>query len=126
MKIEMSDNIKYSDVFDITNMMLDDKFKAVFGFGIGSYFYSTARGVVNIVEVSYFDYLRQVGVVSFMFFLMFLIFPIIKIIRKQIWWLLFGYLWYLLIAATNPLLVSSTSFLVYILVYIYSIGTVVK
>ena len=126
MKAEISDNIKYSDIFDITNMMLNDKFKTIFGFGIGSYFNSTARGAVNIVEVSYFDYLRQVGIVCFMFFLMFLIFPVIKIIRKQIWWLLFGYLGYLLIAATNPLLVSSTSFLVYILVYIYSIGAVVK
>mgnify|MGYP000869180642 CR=1 FL=1 len=112
-----SDDIKYSDVNDIVNLFLNDKINILFGFGVGSFFETSARGMVNTVEMTYFDYFRQVGIVLFVLFMVFIIYPIYFLIKFKIYWLVVSYTLYLIVAGTNPLLVNSTAFVVYILVY---------
>lgn len=112
-----SDDIKYSDVNDIVNLFLNNKLDILFGFGVGSFFETSARGMVNTVEMTYFDYFRQVGAILFVLFIMFIACPVYYLIKFKIHWLSVAYILYLIVAGTNPLLVNSTAFMVYILVY---------
>lgn len=119
LKSYVSDSVKISDILTITEMMARDKISALLGWGIGSYFLSETRGWINCVEVSFFDYARQVGLMFFSLFMYFILYPIYKLyLKKEEWWLLVGYILYISIASTNPLLLTSTAFLVYLLVYI--------
>lgn len=91
----------------------------LFGQGFGTYFYSKGIGdYTNLVELSYFDLLRQIGLLNFILFSIFLIFPIRKLFySKKGTKIIISYLLYLLIAYTNPLLYSSTGYIMYIYVY---------
>lgn len=117
LKSQSSDNVKISDILTIMDMMTRDKVSAILGWGIGSYFLTETRGWVNCIEVSFLDYARQIGVIFFMLFLYFILYPMYKLFIAKIWWLLVGYVLYIFIASTNPLLLTSTAFLGYILVY---------
>lgn len=116
-KKNRGDSIKNAAIETIINSIRKEPINYVFGTGIGSSFYFAARGKnVNVVEVSYLDYIRQVGFVGFFIFLLFILIPIKKI-KKNDRWVLFAYIMYLAVAATNPLLVTSTSFIGYVLVF---------
>lgn len=116
LKYGSSDLIKIEAIESIFKFLNDDKTRYIFGSGVGSYFYSSGRGtMVNLVEVSFFDYFRQVGLLGYIFFIYFLIIPFRKYFANERW-VLIAYLGYLAIALTNPLLVSSTSFMGYILI----------
>lgn len=112
-----SDILKINDMTSVVKFLNDDPLRYLLGSGIGSYFYSGGREkMVNITEVSYLDYFRQVGLIGFIPFVVFIFYPFFNIsLDKK--WLLVPYLGYLATAATNPLLISSTAFVVYILMY---------
>lgn len=123
-----SDAIRTGDFFSIIEFMSEDPLRYLFGSGVGSYFYSVPRGkLVNIVEISFMDYFRQIGLIGFIPFIIFIIYPFFYM-PEQNKWLLIPYLGYLATAFTNPLLVSSTSFVAYIIVYnsIYNIRNTLK
>ena len=116
-KYGRSEAIKYQAIHVIFDEMNKNPLDYIFGTGVGSSFYFPARGQwVNIVEVSYFDYFRQVGIVGMGVFLAFLIHPV-KTYLQDHKWLLLAYVAYLATAFTNPLLVTSTAFMVYVLMY---------
>lgn len=116
-KYSRSEAIKFQAIQVIFDVMKQNPLNYIFGTGVGSSFYFPARGTwVNIVEVSYFDYFRQVGIVGMFFFIAFLVRPIKKYINDYKW-LLLTYVAYLAVAFTNPLLVTSTAFMVYVLMY---------
>lgn len=117
-KSSISEDIKFQDVKDIFEIMSESWLNWMCGTGVGSYFMSTARGWVNVVEVAYLDYFRQVGALFYIQFVFFIIFPLLCLIKLRVLWLWLAYIGYLMVAATNPLLVSSTAFIVYILVYV--------
>lgn len=115
-KYDRSESIKYAAITSVFEHMNAAPYRYVFGSGVGSFFYSSGRNeYVDVVEVSYFDYFRQVGFVGFSFFMVFLMAPIKKLVRESRW-LLVCYIGYLAIAFTNPLLVSSTSFVAYVII----------
>ncbi|MGF7144108.1 hypothetical protein HNQ56_002539 [Anaerotaenia torta] len=117
LKYDRSESIKIAAITSIFDHLNKAPYRYIFGSGVGSYFYSSGRNAyVDVVEVSYFDYFRQVGIIGFSFLAYFLIRPIKWLIKNERW-LLIVYVGYLAVAFTNPLLVTSTSFMAYIIVY---------
>ncbi len=87
----------------------------IFGDGFGSLFYDYGRNkYMSGVELSYINLLRQIGIILFIPFIVFVALPLFSRINKQT---KVAYIGYMLIAWTNPLLFTSTAFLVYAYVY---------
>lgn len=116
LKYDRSESVKLSDMQTIFGLLSNNVFNSLFGFGVGSSFYSVRGSYMTTFELSYIDYLRQVGLVGISFFIVFILKPVKKLFINQRW-LLIGYISYLVVAFTNPLLVTSTSFMLYLLVY---------
>lgn len=94
----------------------------ILGMGMGASFYSySLNRYTSSIELPYIDLYRQMGLIFFLIFLAFILYPI-KLLKKEKE-ITYAYIAYLLIAATNPLLFSSTAFLVYVYVYIISDGS---
>ena len=91
----------------------------LFGQGLGSYFNVTERGYVSLTELTYFEFIRRFGLIlSLASFALFL-YPLSKLRRKQcrsIHYLLIVYLFLLMMAFFNPLLMSSSGILLLSLV----------
>jgi hypothetical protein len=89
----------------------------IIGMGMGSSFYSHGVGeFINSIEWSYLDLWRQMGLPMFIIFLVFLMRPLTTK-NKIPMHTKFGFVSYLIIAGTNPLLYSSTAYLYYIYMY---------
>ncbi len=116
LKYDRSESVKFSDMQTIFGLLSNNLFNLLFGLGVGSSFYSVRGSYMTTFELSYIDYLRQVGLVGISFFCVFILRPVKKLFTNQRW-LLIGYISYLAVAFTNPLLVTSTSFMLYLLVY---------
>lgn len=104
-------------------VMSNDCLTILVGQGIGAGFYSSGvDGIVQQTELVYYDFLRNYGMPVFIMLVFILFLPIIKIWQKSKI-KAFGYGSYLIIAGTNPLIVSSTGMLAiaygYYLAYIY-------
>ena len=119
LKVNFGDDLKYESAITIINVLNENSLNYIFGTGVGSYFYFPARGeFVDVVELSYLDYFRQVGIIGFSIFIYFIIKPI-RVLYKYKKWVVYAYILYLAIAFTNPLLMSSTAFIAYLLIYNY-------
>ncbi|MCR5685715.1 MAG: hypothetical protein K6G81_09920 [Lachnospiraceae bacterium] len=89
------------------------------GSGFTSKIYDRIRDqYMDITEVSYWNLLRQVGLVPFIATMIAFLYPAGQLfVRKEHLYVIVGLIGYLLIAYTNPLLYSSTGFA--ILLYMY-------
>lgn len=116
LKYNYSEMVKISGITSTFELLNEHKYMYLFGEGLGSYFFDTARGgVVQLFELSFIDYFRQVGILGYIPFLYLIIKPI-KYLFLNSKWLFISYISYLVIAATNPLLMNSTSFICYLLI----------
>jgi len=101
--------------------MLSDPIKLMFGYGLGSFFYSREFGqYTSLTELTYFELIRSFGLVLAMAYYMFLLFPLIALSLprgKKEHALYLSYACYLLMSATNPFLVSSSGMLVISIVW---------
>lgn len=116
-KGEASDIVRQGHIQGIKELVQNDPWIIFRGSGMGSEFYSYGiGGYASSIEWSYIDLWRQMGFGFFFLFLAFITIPLFYYNRagkyKKI-----AYISYLLIAATNPLLFSSTSYLFYIYMY---------
>ena len=101
--------------FDSYLLIFSNPINLLFGTGFGSSFYNLGRNAFAVTaELAYFDLLRQIGLIFFIPFLLFILFPFYVLRDNTI---KVSYLGYLLISFTNPLLFSSTGFLVYLYMY---------
>lgn len=116
LKFNRSESIKFADAHYVINILCGNIFNFFLGMGVGSTFYSSRGRYMATFELSYVDFLRQVGIVGMLFFIKFIFKPI-KRMNQNSKWLLVCYVSYLAVAFTNPLLVSSTSFMLFVLVY---------
>ena len=93
----------------------------IIGQGYTSEFYDAGSGTVTSnVELSYWNLLREVGLLGFIPMMIMFLYPVVKLVlRKKHISICMGYLGYLVIAYTNPLLHSSTGLTV--LLYMYFI-----
>ncbi len=98
-----------------------DPAKLLFGSGFGISFYNYGRDHYSVTsELSYFELIRCVGLVLAIPFFVFVIKPLFSSNVKRDYKL--SYLCYLIIAATNPLLFSSTAMVMYIFIYLDDIA----
>lgn len=96
------------------------------GTGFSSPFYNTGLGDLSvIVELSYWNLLRQVGIFNFLMIMISFIYPVAVIIKNILMGTedatkiieVIGFLGYLIIAYTNPLLYSSTGYVALLFMY---------
>ena len=122
-KDEASNIIKYAHLTSYWQLFCENPSYLLLGQGPGSSFYSAGfMRVVQITEWTYLELIRYFGVLSLVVIYIFYR-PLVNLwcnFRNNISYTLFwGYLAYLLIAGTNPLLLSSTGMVVLLIVYSY-------
>jgi hypothetical protein len=116
-KGKASDIVRMGHIEGLKDLILNNPLIIITGSGMGSDFYSYGTDTyVSSIEWSYIDLWRQMGFLPFLLFIIFLVTPLFKNnvagnYKK------FAFLSYLCIAATNPLLFSSTSYLFFIYMY---------
>lgn len=87
----------------------------LFGMGFGSSFFDSGRMIYAMSsEIAYFDLLRKIGLICFLPFILFVVKPFTW--RMQVHYKV-AYAGYLMSCFTNPLLFSSTAYVLYILLY---------
>lgn len=93
--------------------------KFILGSGLGSGFYTFGlEKVVYNAEVTYFEIIRLYGIVIGSIIILILFYPLIKLIKnKEMEWLFIGYVAYLFIGGTNPLILGSTGAVVVMITY---------
>lgn len=110
-----SDQVRYGQLESFLEV-LSDPGNLIFGQGFGSTFWDSGRmSYTSSSEISYLDLLRKIGLVWFIPFIYFIIVPFKFQIDKYV---KIVYLGYLAVAFTNPVLFSTTAFVMYI--YLYS------
>ena len=116
LKSAHSDSIKSMDMEIILNSMFGNVANIFFGTGVGSSFLSSRGHYLSTFELSFVDYFRQAGILGLGVLTYFIIKPLKWLYFEQKW-LFIGFLCYIAVSFTNPLLVTSTSFVLYLLVY---------
>jgi len=110
-----SNAVKLTHLKDYSVLFSDPK-TLLFGQGLGSYFYSSAFGTeTSITELTYLEFIRNFGLVIAITYYGLLLYPLAKLrdpLFKKEQYLIVAYILYLLICASNPLLVSSSGMLV--------------
>lgn len=111
-----SDNVRNGQLRSFIKLFSNPKI-FLFGQGFGSKFFDEGRNILTYdSEIAYLDLLRKIG---FPLFLIFMIFVLMPFKSKKIPLLVkFSYFGYLLICFTNPLLFSSTAYILYIFLYV--------
>jgi len=117
-----SSSIKMGHIESILSLLANEPSYLIYGQGPGSSFYSTGAGsLVNDVEVSHFNLLRQFGVFGFALYFFYFFYVIAGLLRlgQQ------GYAWAVgltvmfIVAGTNPLLLSPIFFVPLMLGRVY-------
>lgn len=111
-----SDQVRAGQIIGFSEM-IKDPLRVLFGAGYGNELIKDyGRGItVTTFEFAYLAMFATVGIYWFIFFMCFLFYPLTKKIDRN---LKFAYLGYLAIAFTNPLLYSSTAFVLYLYIYL--------
>lgn len=111
-----SDLVRIGHIKGVLEVWEKNPITFITGTGLGSYFFSYSVGYANSIEIPYIDLIRQVGIINFSVYMIFIIYPII--LKKTSSYKKYLYVGYLLIASTNPLLISSTGYLIYTYMYV--------
>lgn len=113
---ESSDAVRDSDLNAILEGFEDRPFTLLLGSGIGSVFYSSGRSqFVTNIELSYWNMLRQFGIVGFLLFVGMFFVEFVHGLKRRDYLLIFFVLSFLVVAYTNPFLFGSTGALVLIM-----------
>lgn len=116
-KSQESNSVRIGHLKSFINLYLDNPKLFWTGMGIGSEFFSTGVSAwISSFEFSFLDLFRQLGFIFFAIFMVFLIYPFLKM-KSLTRYYLCAFITYLIIAFTNPLLYSSTGFIMYVYVY---------
>lgn len=109
-----SDAVRSGQFYSFKNIFSNPA-NLIFGMGFGSTFFDLGRMAYSAAsEIAYFDLLRKIGLIWFIPFIIFVIKPFTW--RIQVHYKV-AYAGYLLSCFTNPLLFSSTAYVLYILFY---------
>jgi hypothetical protein len=97
-------------------VLFSDPLTLLFGQGLGAYFYSTAFGTeTSITELTYLEFIRNFGLFLAIVYFCLLSYPLLKLRDSGFradHYLLIAYASYLIMSASNPLLISSNGMLV--------------
>lgn len=121
-----SDAVRNDTLDSILNVWKENPLGLFFGSGYSATFYNTGRGeYVSSVEISYWNLLRQVGLFMFIPMMAMYLYPAMKMLKEQKNTLIIlGYVAYLAVAYTNPLLYSSTGMTVLLFMYCLCFGDI--
>jgi hypothetical protein len=112
----VSDTVRAGHIQGLVELFNQKPWILIFGSGMGSFFYSYgAKMMVSSIEWSLLDLWRQMGAGFFGLYLVFILLPVFKKYIDP--YKRFAYFTYLCIAATNPLLFSSTFYMVIYIMY---------
>lgn len=119
-KSETSNMVKFGHVISYIEHFSNYVGVLFFGQGLGGTFYSSGiHSIVSVTELTYFEIIRIWGLPITIIFGGILLLPIYNELKNErITHIFIAYIAYLLVAGTNPLLLSSTGMLV--LVYVFS------
>jgi hypothetical protein len=113
-----SDLVRKNHFESVLRVFSSNPSAILWGTGLNSSFYSTGiNQFTTTIELSYWDFLRQVGLIGLIPFLWFLINPLIKLAKNDSRWLSIAFFCFLIISYTNPFLYNSTGYLFYLVVY---------
>lgn len=118
---DFSLNIKQLHIKSFKHLFISNPLKFFFrGMGPGGNFYSEGfKAITSLTELSYLDLIKDFGVLVTCVFIFLFVFPAFQVLHNNYnssfekSCLVVPYLAYLFIAGTNPLLISSTGFIVY-------------
>lgn len=117
---QVSDNNRIQDYKSIISLFQNHPLTLFIGTGFGdtaaiaNYGFTTGTS-----ELSYLDLLRKMGILGLIPFMYFILKPIKTLIQNsETKLLVVTYIIYLMVAATNPLLFSSTAYIYYVYIYI--------
>ena len=118
-KGETSNDIKYADFHSYIKEFSNGT-TLLFGDGLGSEFYSQGKSIlVSFTEQTYMDIFRIYGIFLGTILIFIVIYPIIIFIKskyynnKKLNRFVIGYALYMILAGTNPLLISSTGMFIF-------------
>lgn len=110
-----SDMVRKGHIDGFKALILKNPITLIMGTGLGSYYESYSVGWTSSIELSYIDLIRQIGVPLFLIYIIFYIYPIINMNVTK--YKKYAYTSYIIIAATNPLLINSTGYIMYVYIY---------
>ena len=115
----VSDAVRTGTLASIVEGWKSNPFSFIIGSGYTSNFYNSGRDAwVTTSELSYWNLLRQVGIVPFGLTMIMYFYPAIKLLKiRRNLLITVGYLTYMTVAYTNPLLYSSTGLTTLLLMY---------
>ncbi len=125
-KDEGSISARLSFIEDYETYWTNNPFNLILGQGFGNGMISVLRGISYNLEFSFLEIIRIYGIVGFIFYILFFIYPIFiylknyKLITFPLYYdyLFFAYFVFIfIIVPTNPLLFSSTGFLLLLVFY---------
>jgi hypothetical protein len=125
-KTETSNVIKMGHINSYKELFKSEPSILFLGQGAGSLFYSSGfKEYVSQTEWSYVEMLRMFGVFGFIWILILYLYPALKIWQQRHNILLAipfltGYLFYFLVAGTNPLLLGSNGLLMLLIAYSFA------
>ena len=124
-KDEKSNSIKFSHLESYSELISNNPSIIFLGQGAGSKFYTKAfREMTAKTEWSYLEIFRMFGLFGFLFITTIFFYPLYLIYKKRkilddSFPMMIGYLMYLFVGGTNPLLLGSTGMVVLLIVYSY-------
>lgn len=114
-----SDGIRTGTLSSMFLMWKEHPISFIFGSGYMGEFYNSGRhSMTRDVELSYWNLLRQVGIIQFLILMYMYIHPILILLKKKkgIMYVV-AYCGYLMIAYTNPFLITSTGLTMVLFMY---------
>jgi hypothetical protein len=113
---DVSNEVKIGYLTDYANIIFSNPLTFFFGQGIGSYSYWSVLGIyTSITELTFFELFRNYGLIGGSILLFLVLFPLIYLLdesKKEIHYLLLGYLSYLFMAFFNPIFFSSSGMMI--------------
>ena len=122
-KDEKSNAIKFSYLEAYSDLIVSHPSILILGQGAGSKFYSKDRKDMKFqTEWSYIEIFRMFGLFGFFYVLFLFFFPLFIIFKyrnifEDAFPMMLGYLLYLIVGGTNPLLLGSTGMIVLLVTY---------
>jgi len=113
------DETRYGHLVGVIEFWESHPINFIIGSGFTSKFFSYGvNDYVSNIELSYWNLLRQVGIIAFSGMMVMYIYPIKLLLKKKKHKeMVIAYIIYLIIAYTNPFLYSSTGMLITLYMY---------
>ncbi|MGI6071392.1 MAG: hypothetical protein ACOX75_00055 [Lachnospiraceae bacterium] len=114
-----SDAIRAGLLREVLDVWRENPLRFLTGSGFSGTIHSTVRrgAYIYSLEISYWNLLRQVGLIPFILMMTMYLYPVVRLIKRGMVTISLGFIAYLIIAYTNPYLYSTTGLLGLLFMY---------